>query len=141
MKKLLLLFFTISPFCYNPDTNAQTADWTPIFLTVSGNHIVKGLEGYFQKGICNNEDVVFVKFVNTNPYSVALTWYNAVFTHEIKWYYNANDTKSLTVPAATTSEGTCGGEALLIIKLSDFISDPNQFKRYCSVELTISPVN
>ena len=58
-----------------------------------------------------------------------------------EWYYDANDTQSLTVPAATTSEGTCGGEALLVIKLSDYITDPNQFKRYCSVELTISQTN
>lgn len=141
MKRLLFLFFTVSALQYSADSKAQTTDWTPIFLTVSGNHIVNGLEGYFQKGVCNNEDVIFVKFVNTNAYAVALTWYNAVFTHEIKWYYNADDTKSLTVPAATTAEGTCGGEALLVIKLSDFISDPNQFKRYCSVELTISKVN
>jgi len=141
MKKLLLLFLTVTALLYSADIKAQTADWTPIFLTVSGNHIVKGLEGYFQKGTCNNEDVVFVKFVNTNPYPIALTWYNGIFTHEIKWYYNADDTKSLTVPAATTAEGICGGEALLVIKLTDFISDPNQFKRYCSVELTITPAN
>lgn len=141
MKSLLLLFFTASTFLYTTNTKAQSTDWTPIFLTVSGNHIVKGLEGYFQKGVCNGEDVVFVKFVNTNPYPVALTWYNGIFTHEIKWYYDANDTQSLTVPAATTSEGTCGGEALLVIKLTDYITDPSQFKRYCSVELTISQTN
>jgi len=141
MKKLLLLFLTFTTLLSNTDTKAQSTDWTPIFLTPSGNHIVKGLEGYFQKGTCNSEDVVFVKFVNTNPYPVALTWYNGIFTQEVKWYYNAADTKSLTVPAATTAEGTCGGEALLVIKLTDFISDANQFKRYCSVELTITPAN
>lgn len=141
MKRLLLLFFTASTLLYNTDTKAQSTDWTPIFLTVSGNHIVKGLEGYFQKGVCNGEDVVFVKFVNTNPYPVALTWYNGIFTHEIKWYYDANDTQSLTVPASTTSQGSCGGEALLVIKLTDYITDPSQFKRYNSVELTITPTN
>jgi len=141
MKKLLLLFLTVTTLLYSPESKAQSTDWTPIFLTVSGNHIVKGLEGYFQKGTCNGEDVVFVKFVNTNTYPIALTWYNGIFTHEIKWYCDANDTQLMTVPAATTTEGTCGGEALLVIKLTDFITDPNQFKRYCSVELTITPTN
>lgn len=131
---LPLLVFSIS-------AHSQTSDWTPVFLTPSGNHIVNGVEAYFQQNSCSDEDVVFIKFVNTNSYAVSLEWYNAVFTKELTWVHQENDRKSIIVPAATTLNGNCSSELMLMVDLSLFISDPSQFKRLSTVELKITAAN
>lgn len=128
-------------FLFMFQSHAQT-DWTPIFLTASGHHIVNGVEAYFAKEECEGEAVVFIKFVNTNGYPVNLTWYNAVFTTNLTWVHHSNDTQTLTVPASTTIEGVCqGGEAVLKVNLNDFITDASTFKRLTTVHLTIAAAN
>lgn len=120
---------------------AQSSDWTPVFLTPSGNHIVKGVEAYFQAGTCDNQGVVYIKFVNTNNYPVNLEWHNAVFTTGLTWIHQETDRKSLTIPANTSLEGSCQGEPMLVVNLSQFLNDSSQFKRLSTVELLINAAN
>lgn len=120
---------------------AQTSDWTPVFLTPSGNHVVKGVEAYFQQATCESNGVVFIKFVNTNDYAVNLEWYNAIFTQELQWIHREDDKKSILIPAATTLNGSCNGELILSVDLSLFVQDPAQFKRLSTVGLIINAAN
>jgi len=138
MKKLLLRLCFVATILSSNNAISQAPDWTPIFLQPTGNNVVNGVEGYFQRGICGMDEVVFIKFVNTNNYAVILHWYNAIFTQDITWVHHADDTKTLNVPAASTLTGACGSEVILIVKLSEFISDPAQFKRYGAIYFNVT---
>jgi hypothetical protein len=135
MRKVILLFFLI-PFT---SVYSQSA-WEPMFLTVSGNHIVDGVEGWFQPGECNGAPVVFIRFVNTNNSSVRVTWYDGIFTQALEWdkKMKPEDIKSLTVPGQSDQFGQCGTNPLLIITLADFNLGASDFKRYTAQEFNVT---
>lgn len=134
MKKIifiLLMFVSIG-------LSAQTS-WQPMFLTVSGNHVSQGVEGWFATGECNGSPVVFLRFVNTNSSQVSLNWYDGVFTQTRQWIYHSRpeDVKSLNIPANSEINGSCSGELLLIINPEDFGINGSDFFRYNAMELNV----
>lgn len=124
----ILLFFSVS------SVFAQSnSEWKPIGLTVSGKNIQNGIEAFYQLYVCNNENVIFIKFINHNNYDVTVEWKDAVFTKELKWVSNENIIKSLIIKADEVIFGDCSGKSQkeLIVKVNDFImniDDFNQFK-------------
>lgn len=124
--------------------DAQTNDWQPIYLLVTGANTMDGVEASFQLNTCNGEDVVFVKFINHNEYAVKVEWFDGVFTQELKWVNKeqAGDKKSITLAAKAESKGTCLNNSYpeLIIKVKDFVAGKKDFKRYSSSQLMIVAV-
>jgi hypothetical protein len=122
----------------------KNSDWQPIFLLVTGANVMDGVEASFKLGTCNNEDVVFVKFINHNDYAVKLEWSDAIFNQELKWLYRTEINKRESITLAPKMEAQ--GEAInkkhpeLIIKLKDFIVDKKNFKRYLTSQLIVTPV-
>ena len=113
-----------------------------MFLQVSGSNVMDGVEASFQIGTCNNENVVYLKFVNKNSYPVKLEWFDAVFTQELKWVNKEGDANKrlLVLPAKSELVGSCvkAPAPELMVKLNDFITDKKNFKRYVSSQLTIT---
>ncbi len=103
-----------------------------------------GVEAYFQLSTCNGENVVYVKFINHNDYSVKLEWFDAVFTQELKWINKDEERNKKSVLIAPQKEaiGACSGQgsAVLIINLKDFVADKNEFKRYSAYQLNVLAV-
>lgn len=103
-----------------------------------------GVEAYFQLATCNGEQVVYVKFINHNEYSVRLEWFDAVFTQELKWINKDEERnkKSLLIAPKVEAAGKCSGtgNAELIINLKDFIADKKEFKRYSAFQLNVLAV-
>ena len=120
--------------------------WEPIYLTASGHNRVQGIEGLFRAEICSNgERVVFIKFINHNSQDIKLEWYHGVFTQELKWVNKEgeSDKKTVMINGNKEAQGACSSTAPfqeLIIKLSDFIDDPNNFKRYSAINLEITVI-
>jgi hypothetical protein len=141
MKKIILMSFLLIFLAFSQAGFSQTPDWTPIFLTASGHHVKYGVEAYYQRAACGSDEVIFIKFVNTNNHPVKLEWYNAIFTQDITWVHNNNQLFSLIVPASTGNTGECTGEAVLMVQLSDFIADPTKFKRFTTSQLTVTTQN
>jgi len=141
MKPRFTFLLILSFFIFSLTAKSQTSDWTPVFIDASGGHTKNGVEVYFKQSACDADGVIFIRFVNTNSYPVSLEWYNAVFTQELAWIHKPEDIKTIIVPASTTLEGTCTGEVMLVVNLSDFISDPVQFKRLSTTELLINAAN
>jgi hypothetical protein len=141
MKKSLFLSIVLLYLAFAQTGFSQSPDWTPIFLTASGHHVKYGVEAYYQRATCGTDEVIFIKFVNTNNHPVKLEWYNAVFTHDITWVHNNNQLFSLTVPASSGNTGECSGEAVLMVQLSDFIADAAKFKRFSTSQLTVTAQN
>lgn len=135
---ILLLVLIISPTIR---MNAQTNDWQPIYLLVTGANMMEGVEASFQLNTCNGEDIIYVKFINHNEYVVKLEWFDAVFTQELKWVNKeeAGDRKSITLAAKAEAKGTCLNNVNpeLIIKVKDFVASKKDVKRYCSSQLMI----
>ena len=114
--------------------------WEPMFLTVSGNNVVDGVEGWFQAGECQGADVVLLRFVNTNPTPVMISWNDGVFTQTLQWEKKSGTEymKSIEIPGQTEQAGTCGELAELIFPLADFKLVAADFKRYTAQDLTVT---
>lgn len=138
---ILLLVLIISS---NVRVSAQTNDWQPIYLLVSGANTMEGVEASFQLNTCNGEDVIYVKFINHNEYAVKLEWFDGVFSQELKWVNKeqAGDKKTITVPAKAEAKGTClnNSNLELVIKVKDFVANKKDVKRYSTSQLMIVPV-
>ncbi len=151
MKKRVRLFvFFLGIFCFSLSLCAQTdlptanPDWQPIYLLVNGGNTMDGIEASFQLSKCNQEDVVYVKYVNHNTYPVKVEWFDAVFTQELKWINEERVAakKSITLSANEEAKGEClkSANAKLVVKIKDFIKDKKDFKRYSASQLTITAV-
>ncbi|MES2139200.1 MAG: hypothetical protein V4511_05800 [Bacteroidota bacterium] len=146
MKKIittigLLLVLII---CSTIRMNAQTKEWQPIYLLVTGANTMEGVEASFQLNTCNAEDVIYVKFINHNEYAVKLEWFDGVFSQELKWVNKeqAGDKKSITLAAKAEAKGTClsNSQPELIVKVKDFVASKKDVKRYSSSQLLIVPI-
>lgn len=139
MNKFFLFVLTVVT-CAAPPASAQNT-WVPIHLTVAGYNTLAGVEASFQQNTCNGQDVVYIKFTNTNNYPVELTWYNAVFTQDLKWISKEDpaDKKTIALSANQNLQGDCAdvNTAVLIVNLSEFIPAISQFKRYGTVALNV----
>jgi len=139
MNKLFSLTLITLSFIVS-SVSAQNA-WVPIHLTVSGYNTLNGVNASFQQNTCNGQDVVYIKFTNNNNYSVQLSWYNAIFTQDLKWISKEDpaDKKTITLAANQSIQGDCAdaSTAVLIVNTIDFIPLVSQFKRYGTVALDI----
>ncbi len=137
---LLLVLIIFSNF----RADAQTSEWQPIYLQVTGANTMEGVEASFQLNTCNAEDVIYVKFINHNEYAVKLEWFDGVFSQELKWVNKegAGDKKSITLAAKAEAKGSClnNSNPELIVKVKDFVAGKKDVKRYSSSQLLIVPV-
>lgn len=133
---LLSVLLVSSTFVKAQESN----DWQPIYLQVTGNNEIDGVSAWFKPSDCNGEKVVLVKLQNTNAYAVDITYYQGVFTQELKWIEKRENTIHLTLPAKETLIGECAVENVLMVPLSGFIADGSQFKRFAANEFTVKPI-
>jgi len=135
-----ILFFSISSIF------AQSNEaWSPIGLTASGKNMQNGVEAFYQLNKCNNESVVFIKFVNHNNYGISLEWKDAVFTKDSEWVVNKNVEvlKHLTLEGNTSVSGDCSGinQSDLVVKVTDIISNIEDFNLLGINSLKVSSIN
>lgn len=140
MKARILLIAAIAIFWPAAIIAQQQMTWTPVFLDPTGSNLSHGVEVWYQQGKCDNNDVVFVKIVNKNEFPVTVQWYNSVFTNEKKWIHREKELKTLKIGSGTTSTGECNTENVLTIKLSDFLPDASQFKRFSTTDFIVNKV-
>jgi len=130
---LIISFFVLN--FYSSQVNAQVnTDWRLLKLDVAGRTIVKGVEVFAQVSTCKDEGVVNLKFVNHNGYPVTVKWFDAMLTQDQKWVkkINPTDQKSLAVDTNKEIKGDCltNNYSECIIKIKDFIDNPNNFIEY-----------
>lgn len=126
-------FFSLGLIFLAHFSNAQNS-WEPVKLDVAGHNVVNNVEANFQKGLCNNEEVIFVKFTNKNNYSVTIKWYDAILTQSGSWAKKDDSTakKVLELSPGLEVKGVCStdGAADCVIKLSDYLSKSADYKLY-----------
>lgn len=115
--------------------------WEPVKLDVAGHNIVSNVEATFQKGNCNNEEVIFVKFVNRNNYPVTIKWYDAILTRSNGWLKkdNVNPKKVLSIASGQEVKGECStaGNADCIIKLKDYLDKLSEYNLYAMYQFEV----
>jgi len=103
-----------------------------------------GVEAFYQLNKCNNENVVFIKFINHNTYGVIVEWNDAVFTKDLKWVKNekAGAMKSLTIEGSETISGDCSGkyQIELVVKVKDFINNMDDFNLFGINSVKVSSI-
>ncbi len=108
--------------------------WEPVKLDVAGHNTVNNVEATFQKGTCNNEEVIFVKFINRNKYPVTIKWYDAILTKSNSWVKkdDVNPKKVLTIAASQEVKGQCSvtESADCVIKLGDYLDKLADYNLY-----------
>jgi len=134
-----ILFFSVS------SVFAQSnREWNPIGLTASGENKQNGVEVFYQLNKCNNEHVVFIKFINHNTSGIIVEWNDAIFTQDLKWVKNKNGDilKSLTIEGSETITGDCPGknQKELIVNVNDFISNIDDFNLFGINSFKVSSV-
>ena len=138
MKKIIFFLFY---FFFFAEGFSQTS-WMPIGLDVVGHNTMNGVDAFYQQGICNGEDVVFVKLSNHNSYAVTVEWYPSVFTQDHQWIKKEKLTDKISVAVAPNVEleGDCSGtKPGMIILLSDFSVQPSNFFRYGAINFSVVP--
>lgn len=120
----MMLFFGV--------LKAQTSnEWQPVLISMDGTNSYKGVEATYSLGKCNNKDVVMLKLVNTNKFSVKAQWINVVVKKDGKELFGNSKLVSIKLPASDEVTGSCSSKAVeLIINLSDLgiqASDVNTF--------------
>ena len=135
MKKKLQFYFSfyLGLIFMSPLVIAQNA-WEPVKLDVAGHNTVNNVEATFMKGSCNNEEVIFVKFVNRNKYPVTVKWYDAVLTKSNNWVKkdDVSPKKVLTIGAGQEAKGDCAAaeSADCVIKLKDYLEKLSDYSLY-----------
>ncbi len=129
--KILQLFFLLSITSVFAQSSTE---WSKIGLSASGNNIQNGVAAFYKLGVCNNEQVVIIKFSNLNSFPVNVEWNDAVFTNELIWLtIDSNKTKKkMLIGSNQTIFGDCSDESMknLIVKTSDFIKKADNFKLF-----------
>ncbi len=91
----------------------------------------KGVEGFYQFSSCNGTDMVLIKFVNHNNYSIKSNWKALVITKDDQQHSGKNAQDSLVLAPNSELAGDCAGsKAQLSIKLSDFATNEGNFKAF-----------
>jgi len=123
----ILLVFS-SQFC-----KAQSnANWQPLAF-VSGTSTYKGIQAYCMTTTCNGNPVVFIKFVNTNDFSVKAGWKDMIVTKENEQLNGTNLQDSVTIAANSQVAGACSNSTLAL-KLSDFGTTTADFKYLVAID-------
>lgn len=140
--KNLLITLILFIFISNISLNAQSDYiWEPIGLTLTGsNNIYHGVEAYYRLTECNGEYFIILKFINTNEQKVMLEWKDAIFTNNQEWITN-NDIgrKSLTINPNSAIFCNCSQPIEeLFVKVKDFISNVEDFRKYRTVSFKIT---
>jgi hypothetical protein len=125
---IFILFYVTSVFAQS------NSNWSPIGLSVSGKNMQNGVEAFYQLSKCNNEDVVFIKFINNNANAVVVEWNDAIFTKALQLQNNqkGNNKKTLTIGANKVIFGDCSSKSQpeLTVKVHDFINNIADFKLF-----------
>jgi hypothetical protein len=131
------LLFSISSVFAQSNSN-----WNPIGLTLDGRNTQNGVEAFYQLSKCNNEDVVFIKFINNNAKAVVVEWNDAIINKELKWVSNqkGNNKKTLTIGANKVIFGDCSSknQPELIVKVHDFINNVADFKLFKTTSFQVT---
>jgi hypothetical protein len=138
--KLKILSFLIL-FSISSVFAQSNSEWKPIGLDVSGKNIQNGVEASYQLSKCNNENLVLIKFINHNTFSVSIEWNDAVFTKNAQWYRNqkADIRKSITISGNEVIFGDCSVNSRkeLVINVLDFINEINDFQLYRAISFKV----
>lgn len=137
-RNIIAAFIAIVLFSFSAKAQINTG-WQQVFLTVSGGNIIDGVEVWYQQNICDSADVVYIRFVNTNPFPAQVSWNDGIFTMNEQWDWKMgpSDRKSVVVPPSNTIIGECTPENALAIKLRDFGIAKSEFKRYGITNFTV----
>jgi len=111
-------------------SKAQTnASWKPLWLSTT--NMFKGVEGFFQISACNGTDMVLIKLINHNNFSINSKWKALVITQDGQQHTGKNAQDSLVLAPNSELDGDCSGsKAQLAIKLSDFGTNEGNFKAF-----------
>jgi len=106
--------------------------WERAKLDDKGNYIINGVEFYSKKTNCHSEKVMLAKLVNTNNYSVKVSYQ---LNPESPVIY-------LRVPASSTIEGSCEATdengAKLTIKMPETEDAKQKIKKHLLSHIIVS---
>ena len=129
MKKILLFAFII---LFGGFLKAQSADkWQSIGMNIhDGTNHFSGVEGYCQLTSCNGVEIVLIKLINLNTYSVRASWRDLVLTNDDQRIPSEVNVvqDSVTIAPGGQVVGDCLIQSPLIIKLVDYGTDAANFK-------------
>ncbi|MES2139202.1 MAG: hypothetical protein V4511_05810 [Bacteroidota bacterium] len=142
--KYFFIFLFAIVFASPQKVTAQNnSDWQPIYLLVTGDNTMDGVEAFFQINTCNGVDIVNIKFINHNANAVKIEWFDAVFSQELKWNNKEapGDKKSMVLAANAEVKGGCSNlYPELFVKIKDFVADKKDFKRYAASRFKVVSV-
>jgi hypothetical protein len=130
MKKNLL-YLTFSLFLFSGIKAQTTGNWNGILLSTDGTNGLNGVKAFYKVTTCNNNEVIELKFINTNNYTVKAGWKDIIVTKANNNLSGNDRQDSLTLAPHAEIAGDCSGNnAELTVKLSDFGTDVYDFKTF-----------
>ena len=142
MKTHLHLFSIIFSLFFSLNTQAQTVPtWVPMKLAVAGGNSVSGVQASYTLDKCTTQDVVILKFANTNSYPVTIEWFDALFTTDLKWIKKEDvaNKKTLDIPANSEIVGKCGTteNKNCVVVLNKLLPKVENLKQYNALHFTV----
>lgn len=114
--------------------NEEKSGWQPFKLAVDGNNVQNGVFFFSQKSDCNSRQVAFLKLVNSNTYSVNVSYRISA----------ESPTVNIKLPALETIEGSCSSTDANLLKLIiDLPKDKSEeerkkIKEYIKLHIVVS---
>lgn len=113
----------------------KPVSWIPVQIATDGGNIIKGVQIYSYETECSSEKVQIVKLINTNLYSVLLSYQLGINDPVVE----------VTIPASFSIEGDCSSSDINLKKL--LISFPaktevenNKLMEYIRSHISVNPL-
>jgi hypothetical protein len=137
--------FTQNKAASQPATTVPGAEvaWQPAMLnTMDGTNSFDGVEAYYALTTCTGTEMVLVKIVNHNTYTIKAEWRDLILTQADKQLFRSNQKNFVVLAPKSLASGSCSGNAVqLTLRLSDFGTDAKNFKIFGTSEFDFNAVH
>lgn len=128
---LLTLITFISKAQAKPSlTDVNGIVWQNAILRADGVTEIEGVEAYYLKTKCANQEFVLIKFINNNNFRVGVQWLDAVWVNGVWFYSKNNNSKKVYIEANETITGSCESENKLKVNVSTIIDKKTEFQHF-----------
>lgn len=129
--KIKSLIFLFALMLFASATKAQNnVEWQPVLISMDGTNGFQGVDAYYSVSNCVSGDVVFLKLVNNNTYSVKAEWINAIQTKDGKELFGSQVLNKISIAPKSEVKGDCqaqGNTLTLKVNLADYGTKTSNF--------------
>lgn len=130
----------------NTDTESiVSSNWKQAGINTIDNNTIEGVNVFFKNVECRSQNLVLLKFVNTNDVDVLIEWKHGIIISDREYIHDEhyNLVRQLNLTAKSEIEGDCRSTLTrsLLFKLDQYLDDPELPFRYYPTYIQVTKKN